>query len=397
MAAPTYYLVRNSELAAVAEVTYGTSAGAPTSSSFFKQEGDHSKFMPVREEFFRDGDRDYLRASVIEMATGRGRTTFEIPGRLVPSGNAATPTAPDMGLLYKMLLGAAHTGTANTTTAAGSSGTSIVLTAGGGAASGVAKGDLIAISVSDVVGIEVRQVTNVATDTLAIDRACTTDPAAGRSVYLGTTYSLSESTINSASFWLFLGAAIRYQMLGGIISEGTIDVNHSANVPEAKVSFKGEGQPLATHSTARPTFTSAGAVLCPDTGKVWIAGTKFNVVQSKLTINNGLQLRSRESDALVPNGAARTANKSRYKVDMDLDMYLTDAVEMATLFAGGDSRTARDVMVQLGQTAGKIVAWRTPAFRPKGEWGIQQEELGLKLSGRCLGTNGDDEVAIAFL
>jgi hypothetical protein len=397
MPAPTYYLIRNSELAAIVEATYGTKAGDPLAGSFFKQEGDHSKFSPTREEFYRDGDRDYGRASVIEMATGRGKTTFEIPGRLVPNGTAATPTAPDMNLLYKMLMGAAHTGTAHTTTAAGSAGTSIVLTTGGVAASGLVKGDLIAIDVSAVVGIEVRQVVNIATDTLTIDRACTADPAISRNVYLGTTYTLSESVINSASFFLFLGAAIRYQMLGGIISEATIDVNHSSGVPEAKVSFKGEGQPMTTHVIARPTFTSAGAVLCPDTGKVWIGASKLNIVQSKLSIKNGLQLRSRESDALVPNGAVRTAQKSRYNVDMDLDMYLTDAMETATLFAGGDTRTTRDVMIQLGQTAGKIVAWRAPAFRPKGAWAIQQEELGLKLSGRCLGTNGDDEVAIAFL
>jgi hypothetical protein len=239
-------------------------------------------------------------------------------------------------------------------------------------------------------------VTAPAGDTVVVDRAFTTDPVAGRNVYVGTTYRLSESAAVSFHSWLFNGSNMRYKIMGCIINEGDITADYSQGTPVAKQSFKGEGKSAVANTTvAKPTATTAGEILAPSVGKVWIGVVLCHAVQLSLNIKNSLVLRTRESDALQPNGVARTANKSRYDVSSTLDIYRTSDTE--TFFDGGDLLTARDVIVQLGATVGKILAWRTPAFRPRTDDEEQDGERGMKLSGSCLGVSSDDEVTVAFL
>ncbi len=513
--ATTFYLTRNDELAIKREAAFGVSAGDPAAGDFFKSETSRVDIAREAESFKRDADRDYAKASVTEMHVGRRKTTFTIKGRIVPSGNAVTPTEPDQDVLYEMGIGAKHKATAHTVTAAGSAGTNLELVAGGGAASGLQAGDLLACDVSAADGIEVRRVISIATiaavaahldigsgvngvltvtaevagvagnaltvtivvggapgtplsavnvagavtitlatdaagnpdnaantvlliegvvtpladvvathsgtgagwlndampatnlaggvtappgDTVVIDRAFTTDPAAARAVYVGTTYKLSEASLLSAHLWLFNGDALRFKIPGSIVSEVAAEINMADGAPTASISFKGEGQPRATQAVVKPTATTAGTVEVPDVGHAWIGAEKCPLVQASLSIKNGMKLRNRQGDALYPTGVNRLDNNSRYLVEQTLEMYLTSGdVDTETLDSGADILTARDVIVQLGNAAGKIVAWCTPNWRPKGENAEQDGEIGLKLSGECLGTSGDDNVYLAFI
>jgi hypothetical protein len=512
-----YFLLRNDELAVVAEADYGVSAGDPVAGDFFKSESSRVDFSREQEVFKRDSDRDYGKGSVTEMHVGRRKSGFTIKGRVVPSGNAVTPTAPDQDVLYEKGIGAKHTATAHTVTAAGSVGTTLELTAGGGAASGMQAGDLIGVDVSDAIGIEVRRVISIATiaavsatatigsgangtvtievdvageagndytvevvvavgnnqplaaalvgddltvtlatdgdgnpdnaantatlvaaeinasegatftatpsgtgagwlndaeaqknfaggvdappgDTVVIDRALTADPVAARDVYVGTTYTLSEAALGSAHLWLFNGDNLRFKVPGAIVNEVALDINLADGAPTAGISFKGEGQPRAAQVVAKPTATTAGSVEVPDVGHAWIGAEKVPLVNASLSIKNGLKLRNREGDALYPTGVNRLDNKSRYMVEQTLEMYLTSGDrDVETLDAGADTMTELDVIVQLGNAAGKIVAWCTPAWRPSGENTDQDGEIGLKLAGECFGTSGDDNVYLAFL
>jgi hypothetical protein len=75
-------------------------------------------------------------------------------------------------------------------------------------------------------------------------------------------------------------------------------------------------------------------------------------------------------------------------------MYLTS--DTSAFDTGGDTRTARDVIVQLGSAVGSIVAWSTPNWRPRSEDMEQDGEIGLRLAGRALATADADEVFLAF-
>src|SRR5512139_1278332 len=171
-----YILEREHELAVQEEATYGTDPGTVAAGDFFKAQPGPDAVQRAIARYDRDQDRDYAQASVLSTQKGRESASVTIPGDLIPSGNASTPTEPDMDLLFKANMGSKHKATAHTTTAAGSSGVTLNLTTGGWTAAGLADGDLIAVDVSAVVGYEVRQAVSHAGDVVTLDRAFSSDP-----------------------------------------------------------------------------------------------------------------------------------------------------------------------------------------------------------------------------
>jgi hypothetical protein len=310
-----------------------------------------------------------------------------------------------MDKAFKAIFGFLHTATAHTTTAAGSTGVTLNLTAGGGAASGLAIGDMLAVDVSAAVGYEVRQVVNVVTDVITVDRGFTTDPAISRTVKVGTTFKLLNTSIISLYMKRWIAAAgYRLAVPGVVLSDMELSVDSAQATPVAKVSFSGKGAAELAHVEARPTFTFTGLPLAPqkitawfDTGatprKLFLAGA------AALKVNNGLDLRDNESRSLNPTGAKRTANSSRYNVDLSLGMLLTTGDEDTTaLYATAQAMTGLDVLVQLNNQAGMIVAFRCPKWIPEGTLGAREGEAGITLGGgRAYGTVGDDEVTLAFI
>lgn len=390
----TYYLERNDELAVAEETAYGTYASAPVGGDFFKHTSSSVSIVPNLEEGYRDRDRDSGQASVIDMFTGREKATIGVECDLIPSGNSGTPTAPDAHALLKAVFGAGATRTAHTATGAGSTGTTLELDTGGGAASGIAVGDLIAVDVSSGLGLEVRRVMGVSTDTVTIDRAFGANPAAGRGVYVGTTYTLSEASLVSLVFWLFNGAN-KYKVPGVVLNDFELACNFADGVPMLRAKFNGEGQPEVTHTETRPTPTTAGQPATPAIGKIFFGTTKVPIINASVAVKNGVELRNNESDQLKPTAAKRTGNNARYAVEQSIECYFTSDTKQ--YFDGSKARSALSTIVQLGQTVGKIVAWEAPNWRPRGERTSQDGEIGLKLSGRCLGVNGDDEVRLAII
>jgi hypothetical protein len=394
---PDFYLLRNDEFAVQEEAAYGTSPGALAGGDFFKHTSPSVAVVPELEELYRDRDRDNAQASVLELQTGRKRSQVALEMDLIPSGVTGTPTPPDPSAFWKALLGSEHTADAHTTTTSGSAGTALELATGGVAASGIEVGDLIAVDVSAAVGIEVREVAALpGADTVTLDRALTADPATGRDVFVGSTYSLDEATALSLFLWLFNNDDIRETVPGLVVKEGGFEVNFGEAVPLAKCRFGGTGKyETAQTATTRPTPTTQGSPLTPAVGKVWIGATSVPIISANVTIANGLTTRETESDSLEPTGAKRTENSSRYMVEQTLEMYLRD--DTKTFYDGSKTRTARDVICQLGDSVGNIFAWRTRNWKPRGERMEQDGEIGLRLAGRALGVSGDDEIKVAFL
>ncbi len=399
------FLEREHEMSVQEEATYALDPGAAAAGDSFKHQTGLDAVKRVIARYDRDKDKDYAQASVLTTQKGRESTTVKISGDLIPSGNASTPTVPDMDKPFKAIFGSLHTATAHTTTQAGSSGTNLKLAGGGWTASGLADGDLLAVDVDAANGYEVRQAVSHATDDVTLDRAFTANPATGRTVKVGTTFKLSQASLISLYLKRWIAAAgYRLAVPGVILSDMELNVDSAQATPVAKVSFSGKGGAEVTHAEARPTFTFLGQALVPSQSICWFdtgaAPRKLCLAgQAALKVNNGLDLRDNESRSLNPTGVKRTGNSSRYNVDLSLGMLLTTGDEDTTaLYATAQALTGFDVLVQLGKTAGTIVAFRCPKWIPEGTLGAREGEAGITLGGgRVYGTAGDDEVVLAFI
>jgi hypothetical protein len=392
-------LLRDYILFVQPEATYGISPGALAGTDAFK----HTGSLPLNrkvERYFRSKDRDNGQASVLNVQPGRETAGVSIDCDLIPSGVTGTPTPPDIDELVKANMGTKLTGTAHTTTTAGSAGTDIVLVGGGIVASGIAVGQLIACDQDGAGNYEVRQVVTVGVggaDHFAVDRAfTTTNVATGRAVKVGVTYRLLNTALLSVYLWQFNSNNLRYVVPGTVISEMDLSLNFADGAPIVKAKFTGMGQrKRAQTATSMPTPSVAGVPLLPSIGKIWLGALRYNVINVGLNVKNGLTLRNNQSDQLFPSGVKRTDNDARYEVTQTLEMIATD-VTMAR-YDEAPTLTQQDTIVQLNNSIGNIVAWRTPNFRPDADESEIDGEVGHKLAGRCLGVSGDDEVTLAFI
>jgi hypothetical protein len=401
----TRFLEREHEISLQEEVTYATDPGAATAGDSFKHSTGLDACKRVIARYDRTQDRDYAQASVITTQKGRESTTIKIAADLIPSGNATTPTVPDLDKAFKAVFGSLHTATAHTTTAAGCSGVTLNLATGGWAAAGLSDGDMLAVDVDAATGYEVRQAVSHTGDAVTLDRKFTADPAAARTVKVGTTFKL----LNTAAISLYMkrwigGAGYRLATPGVILTDMDLTCDSAQATPVAKVAFSGKGSAETTHIEARPTFTYNGVPLVPSMIPVWFdAGATprkmYLAGACGLKVNNGLDLRDNESRSLNPTGPKRTGNNARYNVDLSLGMLLTTGDEDTTaLYATIQSLGSLDVLVQLGKSAGSIIAFRCPKWIPEGNFASRDGEAGITLGGgKVYGTAGDDEVTLAFI
>jgi len=390
--------VQEWELFSQREGTFNTSPGALAGVDAFKSTTKHP-FKKVISRLDRDKDSGNNN-SVFSTQLGKKNGTWDISGSLTPSGNAVTPTEPDMKDLFWAHFGSEHKATANTTLAAGSSTTVLNFATGGVVASGTQVGDLIMVDVDATNGMEVRQVTVIATDAVTVDRALSAAPAVGRVVTTGTTYRFLYSSLNTLHLWQFLmGDNFRHKMGGAMANAFGLNIDFSGRTPVAEVTFSGEGvADLAQTATARPTPTTAGEPLIPTEGKVFIgASGKLCLCKASISSDNALELRQNESCTLDPTGVKRTGNGGRYNVTQTLDMLLRSGT-VEGYYDAADTLAAYDVLVQQGVTAGKTVAWRTPKWICDVEPGEQDGEVSLMMSGKAYAlTVADSELSLAFL
>jgi len=377
------------------ESLYGTSPGALAGTDAFKC---HTQYPFERVKARQDRDQDSGRQpSVTTTQGGRESSTWTIEADVVPSGNAVTPTPPDMDPFYEGHFGQKLTGTAHTTTAAASSGVTLNLAVGGGAASGVAIGQLIAVDVDATNGIEVRRVVNLAGDVVTMDRALTANPALGRSVYTGITYKFSQSQLKTLHLWEFLnGNNFRHKAGGCVARQMSMTCDWSADVPMAGVTFNGEGNVIVENTTTEPTAVTAGVPLVPPKSYIWIGSNKHCLSKLDLSSDNGIEQRNNQSCQLTPSGIKRTGNNGHYNVTLSASLLLeTGTIE--GYYDAADDLTAYDTLIQLGTVPGSIVAIAAPKWIPDVPVEDLDGDVALNLNGRCYGTSGDDDLYLAFL
>lgn len=395
MAGP--FLARDAEVFVQLESAWGTSPGALAGTDALKHtSGKAIKKVVARLD--RDQDRDYQQPSVLTTQVGREKTEFNLEAQVIPNGNAATPTEPDIDPLLEAHFGTKHKATAHTTTTAGSTGTALNLTTGGVAASGIQVGDLIAVDVSTAFGYEVRRVTALpGADVVTVNAAFSADPATGRTVKVGTTYKFLQSELKSVHVWEYLnGDNFRHKAPGVVVQNCEMEFDFGSDTPTGSVKFSGEGQAEATHATSRPTPTTAGTPLVPDGSYAFVGATRNCMLKGSFKSNNGIELRENESCTLAPSGIKRTGNNARYSAEAAVAMLLTTGT-IEGYYDAQAALTSYDLILQFGKTAGKIVAVSFPKFVPEVPVADQDGEVSLELSGRAYGTSGDDEIYLAFI
>lgn len=400
--ATTYINQNDHDLSFQIESTYGTDPGAVAGTDFFKHQSDPGVFKIKKARYDRQNDRDYQQGSVLTTTAGRESTEVSVNFDIIPSGNAATPTKPDISDLLKAHFGAESTLTAHTTTAAGSTGTTLNLTAGGGAASGIPAGGgcLIAVDVDSTYGVEVRRVISRATDVVTLDAALSANPAISRAVYVGTTYKFSSSAaLLSGTMKQFLGGStIKKKVTGVILPNLSIDCDAGTEELVAKGQVSGMGQQLQALADSRPTIVTNGVPLAGVAGKVFFGASRFCATKVGLTSNNGTELRQNEFCSLYPRGVKRTGNNGRFQVSMSLDLFYSGGDEdVQTLYLNSQSLTAQSVIVQLGTAPGQMIAWACPRFIADPSLTSINGEIGVNFGGgRCYGTTGDDELFLTI-
>lgn len=355
-------------------------------------------FKRVLERLDRDQDKDNS-SSVHTTQVGRESSTWEIEGAVIPAGNSSTPTAPDMTDLFEATFGSKDVMAANTTTTSGSSGTALNLTTGGVSASSVAVGNFLAVDVSTSVGIEVRQTAALpGSDVVTIDRALSANPATGRNVYGSANYILARAQEKSLQIYSYLsGDNIREKIGGAIVQNMELSCSFTDGAPEVMVKFSGVGSKIATFSTSKPTPTLAGQPLVIDAAYLWAGSTKLCMTSCSLKWGTGLDLRNNESCSMYPTGTKRTGNGGKYSGTFEAEVLLTTGT-IEGYFDAADTLASYDLLLQLGKTAGKIVAVRMPKWVPDTEIGEVDGQVSLKLSGRIYGNGTDDtELTLGFL
>jgi hypothetical protein len=343
----------------------------------------------------KDLDRS---ASTYLVQKGREKSEFSFENAVLPSGVTAAPSAPDNFVLPKTHFGTTSAHAAHSTTTTGSAGVALNLTTGGVAAMGLVVGDIIFVNVSAAVGIEARQVRALpGSDVVTMCRALTADPATGRAVYGGVQYKYSRTSLLSFHGYQYVDGDNHREACGGINPmKYELSADFSGDTTEVQEKYTGEGAQLYPYTTAMPSPTLAANAtpLVTQQGKVWLGANKTCVNKVALSADNGIALIENGSCGAFPTGLKRTNNDGKFDVQLGIDYTL----EAQTHFDAADSLAEIDVLVQLGDELGHMVAFVCRRWVPNADRGDLDGLFADMLSGDCLATVGTEgsEMVLAY-
>jgi hypothetical protein len=372
------------------EVTYNTDPTVGAADAYITRTPNQFKINV--EHALRDQDNDRT-ISVKTVQKGREDADFTHEGAYIPAG-AVTPTAPDTGPMYKHHFGAEATNGAHGSTAVGTTASALTLTAGDTVAMGLVVGQLLGVVVDTIggtYGIEVRQIRALpGAEVVTLDRALSANPGTGK-VVLGGHQNKMGTTIYSGHGYRYVDGNNHRVRCGGINPANyELTAEWTGRATEIMEKFSGPAAQVQSFTTTIPTPTLAGVPLVTSQGKVWFGATKGCVTSVKLASNNGVVRRDNESCGAYPTGLKRPG---KFEVTLEIS-YILDA---QTHFTDQSSLTSYDVLVQLGDQQGKIIAFCTRNFVPTVEQGETDGEVSNTLSGRCLATVDLDEIYLAHL
>lgn len=365
---------------AVEESTYGTLPSVTSTDGIRHQELTLSKKLrrePSPEKRGTPDRRDSLPR--------RPETTWDLPTAFwEPSGTLGT--VGYFGKFLKNLMGAQHAVALATTTAGSEAVDGATLTS----VTGLAVGDLIAVTLATPTRREVTRVTAIAGSDVSWDDLSEA-PASGAAVVHGATFKQASTVPTSLSIFKFHTAGgYKEAVAGAIVNRAQITFDGSR---EVGIGFSGPAANLYRTGFTQPgAHTTVGAPASGLVGTFYVDDAEFLIVSCGITIEANNELRNREFGSSYASGIISHADFNN--VTVSLQFYLEDV----SLIDNAEGVIRTQLRLLCGDTNGQMVA----AFLPSVEFEIPTLPASggpkiVTIEGVAYGTNGNDQIYLAEL
>jgi hypothetical protein len=245
----------------------------------------------------------------------------------------------------------------------------------------------------------------VDTTSVQLNAPFTATPQAGAAAGATITYTPATELPSASIFDYWSPATAVQRMLRGA-SVDQLDILVNGDYHEAR--FKGLAQDVLDSAT----FSGAGqmtsfpeepasdnfdySIVPGNMGQAWLGSTPtqfFTLTGATVSVNNGLDTRSKEFGSNVPRAIA----PGRRTVTAAFDLYGMDDEATTSLYEAGRQESPISVMFQLGETEGQLMGVFLKSVVPDvPEFDDGENRLQWRFkSARAQGT-GDDEVVVAF-
>ena len=376
---------------AALESSYGTAPAIGADDAFRALGMD----LELVQQYLERRDKSGTRTFGGVAQGGRRHARFQVRAYAMPGGSAGA--APDLAPLYQAACGGAPLAFGGGTAAAGCTTTSIVFASAHGLAVGQAIGS----------NGEIRFVTSVPNSTtVVVDPPFTAAPASSSAITGTVAYPLAADlpSVSLFDYWE-PGSAQQRIVNGAAVDTMSLELAGDFHT----VTFSGEAQDLIDSITfasgqgglgAFPAEPSSrnynGQPIAGHFGQLWLGASpsRFNtLVQGKLNLSNGLELRNSELGSAVPLAVV----PGERRVTFEFELFEIDDNATQQLYAAARNRTAVVAFLQLGSTPGRLMgAYRkslTPQA-PRNDGGERQLKWSFAES-RAAGTD-NDEMWLAF-
>lgn len=276
--------------------------------------------------------------------------TFKTEMRGTGTAAASTVAAIDgeVGKLLKAVFGTQDKDTGSLVSGSGSTTTTIDVTAGQGSQFSI--GNLVGVGLST--GIEVRRITNIATDTLTVTPAFSGAPANGNTVYAADNFRLADSGHGTVSFVakgdgreFCLTGCMGSVKFGGITADGR---------PMFDFNFMGDGWSETTKASlpaATDSYTNYAPTVVGSPCYISTSATGLTIAEFDLDLGNKI---------VEQPSTAGTNGRATYVVTgRDIKGKLK-AFFNTTQLTSFKNATEVPILMQVGSTAGNIVAFAIP-------------------------------------
>lgn len=295
-------------------------------------------------------------------------TEFFGPSTVGSNGQAAVP-AETHDILLEVLMGAQGVaGTGDTI----SSATGTTLTVSG---SNLQNGDFVLLTGNTSGRKQVRQViSGGGTVNPVIDRALTEDdgtaedPATGE-VWAGVRYDLDNSNLDQETLYVDIeGDTMRHQIIGAVVT--ALGLNMPPNGERVLCNWSldandWERAALASPALAAPTD---GTVVTVANAPFWIGTAQYTARDLNLTVT---RTANRKTTQFGENGFyGHAAVGSDVQLTGSIYLGTSDLEAGATVRDSLNAAGTHDVLIQIGRTAGRILAVRIPAC----DFTVEQDE-----------------------
>lgn len=231
-------------------------------------------------------------------------------------------------------------------------------------------------------------------------------PSAGALIGATTTYSPSASlpSVSIFDYWS-PESAVQRLLSGAVVDRLKISLNGDFHELEFKgraadvidsAAFTG-GQGALTSFPVEPLIEAYTAQPVPGhLGQAWmgaLAEQMFTITDATITVSNNLDMRSREFGSSIPRGFG----VGQREVSVSFRLYSVDDLSTRGLYQAARQRSPIQVMFQMGQQQGQLMAVLMKSVIPEvPEFDDGEVRMRWTFSNSMSHGFADDEICVAF-